>query len=159
VPRLPHRVDKFKLAVSFLVAAGLVLIVSGFLASRTGREAQGLPDEIEIVNPGRGDRVLRQTPLTVNLADGYQGVLIVDGIELPVQEIEPVNPADPGAVVNSGITDVRFDPGSNTLTFQPQEGALIERFEEGQHTVTVVFWKQTESRERSFSYTWSFQVI
>jgi hypothetical protein len=51
-----------------------------------------------------------------------------------------------------------FDLAQNTVTFTPREGAAIEAFEAGDHRVTAVFWKLSESRAQSRSFTWQFKV-
>jgi hypothetical protein len=129
----------------------------------SGREALGLPDEIERTDPIRNaERVLRQTQVFVDLADGYTGVLIIDGLELQTVDVGAL--ADEAAsdgkqVDDPEINGVRFDRGSATLTFLPSDDTPIPEFSEGRHIVTVVYWKLTESRAQSQSYTWEFNVF
>ena len=48
----------------------------------------------------------------------------------------------------------------SSAALQPPSGpsAAITAFTQGQHTVQVVFWKVTENRTRSHSYSWTFSV-
>jgi hypothetical protein len=151
------------MVASFGLAVGLVLIGLGVMSSVSGREALGLPDEIERTDPIRNaERVLRQTQVFVDLAEGHTGVLIIDGLELPTIDVGALadQAAEDGKQVdNPEITGVRFDRGNATLTFLPGDATPIPEFSEGRHLVTVVYWKVTESRDRSRSYTWEFNVF
>ncbi len=64
----------------------------------------------------------------------------------------------PGQQVTLPPTTI-YEQGNATLTFVPTEGAQIESFTQGTHTATVIYWKLTESRQRSQSYTWTFSVF
>jgi hypothetical protein len=154
-----RRVSIEKLLVSFGLALGVVLIVYGFATARTGRDAQGLPDEIESISPAKGDQVLRQSAIEVDLIPGYRGVLIIDGEELPVVDLEGSATAGPGETINADITATKFEPGNNTLTYQPQKGAPIAQFATGPHEVKVVYWKIDEGRQAARSFTWQFEVV
>lgn len=148
--------------ISLAIAACLVLIGFGFSAAVTGRDAQQLPDAIESIDPGDGDRVLRQTRILVDLVTGYEAVLIVDGVELPTVRIDQLTGPDgrapePGEQVVLPPVAI-YDPGNATIGFQPVPGALIEEFAEGLHEATVVYWRSVEGRERSRQYSWTFRV-
>jgi hypothetical protein len=149
------------LVCSFVIAAGLVLVILGFQSSVTGRKALALPPTIEDIDPVRGAvRVPAQTEVFVDLLAGYTGVLIIDGIELKTvdrSDLSIANPV-PGQQVSLPATTI-YEKGNATLTFVPTKGAAIESFTQGTHTATVVFWKVLESRQRSQSYTWTFSVF
>jgi hypothetical protein len=160
--RTRRRVDSRLAFISLAIAACLVMIGFGFSAAVTGRDAQQLPDAIESIDPGSGDRVLRQTRIFVDLVTGYEAVLVVDGIELPTVRIDQLTGPDgrapePGEQVVLPPVAI-YDPGNATIAFQPVDGAPIEEFVEGLHEVTVVYWRSVESRERSRQYSWSFRV-
>ena len=52
-----------------------------------------------------------------------------------------------------------YDPGNATLTFDPSDKSQIPDFTQGEHVVRVIFWKLTEGRGHSRSYTWTFNVF
>ncbi|MFM7125463.1 MAG: hypothetical protein ACKOYO_01180, partial [Actinomycetota bacterium] len=86
-----RRLSPEVIVVSAAVAAGLVLVFLGLTSATTGRDALGYPDAIVDVSPAPNDRqVLSQTEILVDLADGYEAVLVLDGIELPVTKLEDV---------------------------------------------------------------------
>jgi hypothetical protein len=154
-PRRP--LNRTTLLISAGFALGLVLIIYGFAAATTGRSAQGLPDEVELVSPAPGDSVLRQTEIVADLAPGYTGELVIDNQTLPVVEVTGTLDAEPGQDVAIPLT-TRFDPGSNVLRYLPQEGAPIPLLEQGPHEVRVVYWRIDEGRSGALSYTWQFDV-
>jgi hypothetical protein len=164
----PH-LDSHKrrlLVCSFVIAAGLVMVILGFQSSVTGRKALALPATIEDIDPVRGAvRVPAQTEVFVDLLAGYTGVLVIDDIEL--KTVDPNDPNDPnapglaaapGQQVSLPATTI-YERGNATLTFVPTEGAAIESFKQGTHTATVIYWKVLESRQRSQTYTWTFSVF
>ena len=166
----PPRLDAQQrrvLICSMVIAAGIVLVIIGFRSSVTGRKALLLPPTIESIDPVRGAvRVPAQTRVFVDLLAGYTGVLVIDGIELKTVDPNDLATNDagtapavvPGQQVSLPPTTI-YERGNATLTFVPTEGAPIEEFEQGSHTVTVIYWKILESRAKSLSYTWTFSVF
>jgi len=166
----PPRLDAQQrrvLICSMVIAAGIVLVIIGFRSSVTGRKALLLPPTIESIDPVRGAvRVPAQTRVFVDLLAGYTGVLVIDGIELKTVDPNDLSTNEggtapavvPGQQVSLPPTTI-YERGNATLTFVPTEGAPIEEFEQGSHTVTVIYWKVLESRARSLSYTWTFSVF
>jgi len=156
---MPRRVDRSRLLVSMGIALGIVLIVFGFASGITGDEARSFPAAIERMSPADGDRVLRQAQIIVDFTTGYEASLNIDGIELPVTRLDELSstgaqPA-PGAQVELPATAV-FDPGNNVISFQPQPGALIESFTQGEHVATVRYWKILDGETKARTYQWRF---
>ena len=156
-----RRLDLRLLAASMAIAVGLVLIGVALSRSVTGDEAADLPDAIEsIFPPPDAVQVLQQTQVVVDLAEGFEGRLIIDDLALATIRLDEVGSVDvaPGEQVDvpSGVV---FEPGNGTLTFTPGDPATIERFDPGSHTVTVIYWRTVEGEGAARSYTWSFNVI
>jgi hypothetical protein len=160
------RPQRILLLVSLVIAAGLVLIILGVQSSVTGRKAMALPATIENIDPVRGAvRVPAQTQVFVDLQAGYTGVLVIDGQELPTYDLNPPEGSAtsvttiPGQQVSLPATTI-YERGNATLTFVPTTGAPIESFAQGNHTVTVIYWKIVGgSRDRARSYTRTFSVF
>jgi len=153
------RLDRSRLLVSVGISIGVVLIAFGFASGITGDEAREFPASIERMSPADGDRVLRQSQVIIDFVVGYEATLSIDGIELPVTRLDELTtggaqPA-PGAQVELPATAV-FDPGNNVLSFQPQVGALIESFAQGEHVATVRYWKILEGPAKARTYQWRF---
>lgn len=166
LPAIPSRPRRRKISVEQIVisagiAVGLILVILGLNAATTGRDALGYPDEIVDISPAPNDRqVLSQTEIIVDLADGYEAVLVLDGIELPVTRLEDVSGrlAEPGQQVELPPTAI-YDQGNSLIRFEPQDGALVERYSQGVHDVQVIFWKIEDGRGTARSYSWSFEVL
>jgi hypothetical protein len=156
-----QRLDKKLLVASLLIAIGLVLI--GFAVSRgvTGNEAAHLPAAVEEITPSfEAIQVPQQTTVIADLAAGYEGRLVIDGVALPTIRADEVGSQDvqPGEQVEIP-PGVRFEPGNATLSFTPGKGQAIENFDAGRHTVVVIYWKTIEGERAARSYTWSFTTV
>jgi hypothetical protein len=158
----PKRIDKVTLALSLVIAIGLVLIGRGLAVSLTGDDRANLPDTIESVEPfPEAVQVLSQTRVFVDLDAGYTGVLVIDGVELPTINIDDIDEqfsAEPGQQIDLPATTI-FEPGNYTLTFTPSDDALVKKFDVGLHRAQVIYWKITEGRQRPRSYSWTFTVV
>ena len=82
------KVDPKLLLASMGISAGIVLFVMGLNTGLTGRDATNLPDAIENISPGQGERVLRQSQVIVDFVDGYEATMFIDGIELPTTRLD-----------------------------------------------------------------------
>ncbi len=153
-PNWPILVASLILA-SCLVAAGYALDLA-----ITGSESQNLPTAIESIDPLRGARqVPSQTSILVDLETGYEGVLVVDGLELETVRLDELqDESRPGQQVTLPATTI-FEPGNATLTFDPSENAEISSFTQGEHIIKVIYWKSIEGRGSALTYTWSFEVF
>jgi hypothetical protein len=155
--RTRRPIDKGLLVASMALALGLFLVVFALNSATTGRAALGLPEAIDAISPAKNDEVLRQTAVVADLAPGYEGKLIIDRREIEVQTVAAETNVQPNQQVNQDILVTKFDPGSGTLTFQPQEGAPIEAFATGTHEVKVIYWRLADPTQTR-SYTWQFKV-
>jgi hypothetical protein len=159
-----RRLDRGLLLASLVIASGLMLIIYGVFSAQTGDDGIDRPDAIESVQPVENAiQVLQQDQIIVDLQAGYEGRLVVDGVELPTtiigqSDVDPGVQAEPGQQIDLPTTAV-FDPGNAVLSFQPVDGAPIETFTEGEHEVTVFYWRIEEGQERERAYTWTFDVV
>jgi hypothetical protein len=164
-PARRRRIDAKLLAASMGIAVGLVAIVLGFLSAQTGTGDDLLPEPIESIDPVRGaTQVPQQTRVFVDLQVGYEGVLIIDGIELPVVSLDDIEKAPPGLGDTGGDQveippGVVFEPGNATLTFEPGPSQVIEAFTTGQHSVTVRYWRTIDGPGTARIYSWSFYAV
>lgn len=146
------------MVASAVIAIGLVMVVVGLSRGDTS-QSKLLPEGIESIDPVRSAvGVPNQTHVFVDLVPGMRGVLIIDGIEPEVIDLGDVVIPEGGEQIALPPATI-YEAGNATLTYQPSKGAPIEKFEQGQHTVTVLYWKFNESRERASSFTWTFQVF
>jgi hypothetical protein len=126
-----------------IVAGGLLLAVNVWIiagiSQRTNTEGT-LPTSIEELIPKPGDLVSPQSSIGVNLRDDLTGILQLNGVEIPLDQLQ-------------------IQPTVGIVTFAPGPGKDISRLPAGPNRVTVVFWPRASTREKSASsYSWSFKV-
>lgn len=156
-----QRIDKTLLVVSLVVAVGLMIVIRGVLVGVTGDDRTELPPAIERIEPVPGAvRVLAQTSVFVDLAEGYTGRFIIDGEEIDTINIDQIGNAniEPGQQVTLPPATI-YEPGNATLTFTPSAGAPVEAFREGLHEATVIYWRIEDGEARSRSFTWTFNTV
>jgi len=156
-----RRIDRTLLLASLAIAVGLVLIVYALASADTGPTKDDYPVAVDDLSPvPNAVQVLAQSQVIADLAEGYEGRLVIDGRALDTIRLDELPTADvePGAQIDV-LPGVVFEPGNGTLTFTPGEGGPIERFGEGRHTVQVIFWRSDAGPGSARSYTWSFQAI
>lgn len=158
---MKRRIDKQKLLYSAGISLGLVLVVLGAQSASTGRDAQNIPEVIERMSPGPGDQVLQQSQIVVDFIDGYGASLTVNGIELETTRLDELssegNTLSPGSQLNIPPTAI-YDPGNFTISFQPQVGAPIETFSQGEHSVVVRYWKVEDGPTKARTFSWTFEA-
>jgi hypothetical protein len=96
---------------------------------------------IEQLTPAPDSRVLRQTDISMDLSTGWTGTMVVDGHEIPEDQVD----------VNTAL---------NLVTFTPGPGKDIEQLQPGQNCVQPLVWrlgKETRTDAKSLQ-TWCFQV-
>lgn len=129
-----------RIIVVVAVVAAVGALVLAVTSSDTGPDtAISNPQAVEQLIPGRGELEVRQAKVGIDLAPGYTGILVVNGIEIPEDQLEYVT-------------------GLNQVLFQPREGNEIEAFEPGQVCVVARFWREVETREDGRSVRWCFDV-
>ncbi len=162
-PRPPwyRRLDLKLLLASAAIAFGVVLIGFAVTTAVTGNEAAHLPAAVEELTPVfDAMQVPQQATVIADLADGYEGRLIVDGVELPTIRQDQIGNIDikPGEQVTVPPGAI-YEPGNATLTFTPGDDQAVDNFDVGRHTVTVIYWKILEGPGAARSYTWSFTTV
>jgi hypothetical protein len=155
------RIDRKLAVASLAIAIGLVLIGWAVVRGVTGDDVSQLPEPIERIDPvPDAVQVLAQSQVVVDLAEGYEGRLRVDGIDFPTMRMEELTDDDvePGEQVEIP-PGVVLEPGNDTLTFTPGPGIEIESFDDGLHRVTVLYWPVERGEGAARSYSWAFNVV
>jgi hypothetical protein len=126
--------------ITLVVAAFGLIFYAGTLGSGPA-EVRSTDDAVERVIPADGSPVaVRQAEIGIDLAPGWTGVLIIDGTEIPEDQLRRVE-------------------AENQVFFQPGAGKVFEALPEGSHVVTAEFWRTaSETRADARSLTWQFRV-
>jgi hypothetical protein len=135
--RHPGRVAIVVIALAAVVNLGIVLLATSD-TSVNGRPP--LPSAITTIAPERGELVRPQDTITVDIRDDLTGVLVLDGVEIPEDQVSRVDPL-------------------SIIEFRPGPGKELRRFAAGTHTVAVRYWPKDEPRpEKPASFSWTFRA-
>jgi len=143
-PRLSD--GRFRALIIVMVVAACVALYAGVRATDTGDAdpvtVSGRPDVVEHLVPGAGDEVIRQAELGIDLAPGYEGTLLVNGVEIPTDEL-------------------RLVPEQNQVFFTPGEGKVVERLNAGPNCAMAIVWKASVGRgtANDQQFTWCFDAL
>ncbi len=96
---------------------------------------------VEQLIPPRNSEILRQDVTGVDLRPGWTGVLIVNGVEIPEDQVDLANLESLGQIL--------FTPGNDKA---------VEQYEAGENCVTAVVWRVEESRADARNTDWCFNV-
>jgi hypothetical protein len=130
--------------IAIVVAAVLVVANLGLLlldaADTEPVRHRGLPTAVEGVTPGPGELIRLQDTIVVDLRDNLTGVLLLDGAEVPEDQLDRVVPL-------------------GQLSFRPGPSKDLLQFEPGEHTAVVLYWPQGKARPATpASYSWRFRA-
>jgi hypothetical protein len=122
----------------------LVLNVGAVLLATADTSEGGrrpLPEDVESISPERGELTGLVDTVTVDLRDDLTAVLVVDGVEIPEDQLERV-------------------VGLQVVSFRPGAGKEIPRFRAGDNTVVVKYWRgRLQDRPADpFTFGWTFRA-
>ena len=98
-----------------------------------------LGEIVEQLFPAADAEALQQVQVGVDLGNRFTGVLVVDGVEVPEEQL------------------VR-QPALNQVFFSPGEGQVVEEWEPGRNCVRAIVWPIVEGRVESRNVDWCFEV-
>lgn len=136
--------DPVRRAVMLLLVlgalAGLVLTAR---AAVTGSDptSDALPDAVERLIPAPDSEVLAQSRVGIDLADGHDAYLVLNGTE--------IRSAEDGLI---------RDLGTGLVEFQPRPGAVVEALNPERNCITAVVWKQSEGQRAAKPVSWCFDA-
>ena len=141
-PKHPERVA--------IVAVGVLLLgnlaIWGYNSTDTSvGGSENRPSAVVTVTPVEESVVRPQDVVGVDLRDEYQGMLTIDGVPIPDDQVEG-------------------DAALGQIYFRPGEGQEFRELPEGRIDAIVDYWSQEQTLEEAqatnevFSYTWRFTV-
>ena len=140
----PMSERRYRLLLAGLAIVAVGALVIGVLSTSGGdgaadRDQQS--DAVERFIPRAGDEVLRQAELGIDLAPGYDGTILVNGVEIPTDEQRRV-------------------PEQNQVFFTPREDATVEQLEAGPNCAMAVVWRAIDGRgsANDQTFTWCFEA-
>ena len=128
-----------------VVVVGLLIVLNlGVVLLNSSDTSQGggptLPVTVESISPERGELTTLIDTISVDLRDDLTGVLVIDGIEIPEDQLD--------RVVELG--QISFRPGPNKE---------LSKLRAGDNTVVVLYWQQGKARPaHPATFGWSFRA-
>lgn len=133
---------RYKLGVTVLLAFAVGLVWWAGTLRGDPPDPQLLDAAVEHVVPTDGSpAVVRQARIGIDLAPGWTGVLRINGLEIPEDQLD------------------RNDP-LNQIFFTPGVGKDIEQLRPGRVVVHALIWRGGfgETRDQARTVTWQFRV-
>jgi len=135
---------RFKVIASLVAAAAIALFAVAIL-TLSGNKDQGLSaDNAKVVDaliPTANTQVPQQSSVGIDLVAGWDGVLRINGVEIPEDELVKT-------------------PQTGLIMFTPGDGKAVEEFETGRNCVTAVIWPIAEGRgPADRQVPWCFEVV
>ena len=143
-PPSPASSLRYRIIVTVAVAAAAIALITGIRHTKTEDTTpvivNGRPDVVEHLIPAQDAEVLQQSEIGIDLAPGYEGLLVLDGVTIPTEEL-------------------RIVPEQNQVFFAPGPGRTFAALPSGQNCVTAVVWQSARGRgPTDLSFRWCFDV-
>lgn len=118
----------------------VVMVVAVVAAVRLGSNSAN-PEIAGVLTlvPGSGDNVLIQSPVGLVLRPNYDAQLIINGVTIPPDQIEP--PLNPGEVL-----------------FKPGTGKVITQLLPDRNCVTAQVWRRDRGPDEAATRDWCFRA-
>ncbi len=135
---LPRRI-----LITLVVLGALTgIFLTGRLAVTGFDDTSGvLPDSVDRLIPPSGAEVLRQSQVGIDVADGYDAYLQINGVE--------VRNAEDGLIK---------DLGTGLVLFQPGPDRPIEELNTNQNCVVAFVYDQVDGPSTAQPVSWCFQA-
>ncbi len=150
-----------RLAILVVLAAAVVALV---VAARSGGGSVGEGDDVAIVayDPQPGGQVARQAPVGVELEQGYDGRLTINGVAIPEEQM--VGAIAPGTEAYANLSEEqrRLGPrpnNKNVVKYQPGPGKAVTKYDTGAVQIGVRFWKVAQGPDDARTITYTIKVF
>ena len=136
---------RFKIGAAAVVALAGAVFAVAFIAFDSGDEDPVLQGGdaavVETLIPRRNAQVPQQTTIGIDLVTGWDAVLVVDGVEIPEDQLSRT-------------------PEIGLVEFTPGEARAVEELDPGQNCVTAVIWSLEDGRGvADRTIPWCFEVV
>jgi hypothetical protein len=132
-------VTPYRIGVSVLLAAAVAAMYIAFISAKDPEPTLINTQSVVSVSPEKDSTVLRQSRIVAELKPGYIGVLVIDGVEIPEDQLDHLE-------------------GSSTVGYVPGPGTETGALKPGRRCATVVFWKTELSRATAERFSWCWTV-
>jgi hypothetical protein len=136
---------RFKLLAAAVLAVAITMLFFAVRAMDEGGDDPVLRDDdaaiVENLLPRRNAQVPQQSNVGIDLVTGWEGTLVIQGIEIPEDELQ-------------------VTPEIGLIEFTPGEGRAVEELESGQNCVSAIIWRIRDGRGvNDRTIPWCFEVV
>lgn len=136
---------RFKIGAVIVLAIAITLFGLAIRSFDGGGDDPVLSDSdsavVENLIPRRDAQVPQQSNVGIDLVTGWDGVLIVNGVNIPEDQLQ-------------------VTPEIGLIEFTPGEGKAVEALETGQNCVSAVVWRLADGRGvADRTIPWCFDVV
>ena len=133
----PWRVAIVAIGLIAVLNLGVILLME---SDTTAPGSEALPGVVESINPEVNELTGLVDDVSVDLRNDLTGVLVVDGVEIPEDQLSRIE--------ELGV-----------VTFRPGPDKEFRRFRAGENTVVVRYWPRGEERpQQPPSFSWRFRA-
>ncbi len=141
-------------ALVLVLAVGLAAWGMGVVETGGGQDE--LDPAVISLFPTSDAQALRQTAVGAELAQGYDGRLTVNGVEIPEEQMDGAR--DPSTVDPADLAKNGLRPNNrNHVFFKPGPGKVVEELQQGTVTITLRYFKERKE-DTSRTLSWSIRV-
>jgi hypothetical protein len=137
---------------------GVAIFIIAFVVANTDE-----PGSVRIVNPAiealipaPGSEVLRQSQVGVDLAPGFEAELVINGVQIPPDELNVLRDADDPQ--QSASQTGAFGTTINRFTYQPLEGRAVPELQGDENCVVATFWATADPTNID-TVEWCFNTV
>ncbi len=132
-----------RLLLAVVILGCLVGLFYTGRAAVTGNDesSNALPDTVDRLIPASGSEVLRQTQVGIDVGEGQDAYLLVNGVE--------IRDAQDGLIK---------DLGTGLILFQPGPGRPVEELNPNQNCVVAFVYDQLDGPSAAQPVSWCFQA-
>ena len=124
--------------ISTLLGLALAIVAIGAVVFAPSGRLTEAPETLESYSPSDGANVLRQIQIEIDLPVGYEIVLVVDGVTIPTDEINVIEP-------------------TGRFTWRPSDTTIIPEWSVGFHTIWAR-WDRSTGLPDPGEWIWTFRV-
>ena len=137
----PGYSTRFKVVAVAVLALAIAAFVGAYIAT-SGDDGQvaGSSDIVESQTPAPNSQVPQQSTVGIDLAPGWEGTLVLNGVEIPLDQL----------TLTPELAQVEYTPG---------EGKEVEELQTGRNCVSAVVWPIAEGRDAARQIPWCFEVV
>jgi hypothetical protein len=136
---------RFRVIATVVLTVAVALFALAYVSAREGGEDPVLNSGasaaiVESLIPRRNTQVPQQSSIGIDLVSGWTGTLVVNGTEIPGDELT-------------------LTPELALIEYTPGEGRTVEELQTGRNCVTAVVWPISDGWQAATDIPWCFDVV